>query len=212
MFYTLDSSMSIEEVRLRALYSWVRSKDIFVKDVVPTSLMTNIFAGLSSQDCFEVSCDLICEIVYLASIAPRDMALIEHICNLLIPLNDTLSQSLDDSFKVKDLCRVFVEAGESFVDLIVSSPQHFEKIIDGILICSNYDLLDVVRITFNFWHKLTDQLLLNPEAMKNPIFFSLYDRLIGIIINHLRYPGEFDDFSAAERDEFREFRYISMAH
>lgn len=134
------------------------------------------------------------------------MALIEHVYNLLIPLNDTLSQSLDDSFKVQDICRVFVEAGESFVDLIVSSPQHFEKIIDGIVICSDYDFLDVIQITFNFWHTLTDELLLHPEAMKHPIFFSLYERLVGMILKNLQYPGEFETFSATERDEFREYR------
>lgn len=208
IFNARDSSTAIEELRLRALHSWMQSKDILVQDVVATSLVTNIFSGLASQDCFEISCDLICEMVFLATRKPRDMALIEHIYNLLTPLNDTLSQSLDDPFKVKDICRVFVEAGESFVDLIVSSPQHFEKIIDGILICSDYDFLDVVQITFNFWHTLTDELLLNPDAMKNPLFFSLYDRLVGMIIKHLQYPGEFEDFSATERDEFRDFRYV----
>jgi len=204
--------MAIEEFRLRALHSWIHSKDIPVKDVVATSLMTNIFSGLSSQDCFEISCDLICEIVFLATREPRDMALVEHIYNLLTPLNDTLSQSLDDCFKVKDICRVFVEAGESYVDLIVSSPQHFEKLLDGILILSDYDFLDVPQITFNFWHTLTDQLLLNAEAMKNPLFFSMYDRLVGMIIKHLKYPADFGDFSAAERDEFREFRYLMISH
>ena len=58
--------MAVEEIRLKALYSWIRSKDILVKDVVSTSLVKNIFSGLSSQHCFEVSCDLICEIVLTA--------------------------------------------------------------------------------------------------------------------------------------------------
>ena len=188
------------------MYSWIRSKDILVKDVISTPLVKNVFDGLSSQYCFEISCDLICEIIFSSTRNPRDMALVEHIYNLLNPLNDVLAQSLDDSFKVRDIAKVFVEAGESFVDLIVSSPQHFAKILDGIAICSGYDFLEVVQITFNFWHTLTDELLLHPEALNNPCFFTLYDNLVGMIFKHLEYPTDLQDFSAAEKDEFREFR------
>ena len=197
---------------MRALYSWVRTKDISVGQVLSTILVKNIFDGLSSQYCFEISCDLICEIVFLATRTPRDMALIEHMYNLLIPMKDVLSSSLDDAFRVRDLSRVFVEAGESFVDLIVSTPEHFEKLLDGIMICSDYDFLDVIQNTCNFWHTLTDELLLHPEALKSPIFFSLYDRLTAIIIKNLEYPSDLETFTATEKDEIKEFRYFSLVY
>jgi transportin-3 len=145
--------------------------------------------------------------VYWSAEHPRDMALVELLYTQLVQMKQNLKNSLDDNAKVRGLCRVFVEAGESYVDLIVTRPALFKEVIESLLICSSYDDLEVVRTTFGFWQTLTDELFHVHEALQEPFFGNVYSQLVDIIIKHLHYPEELEDWTALERDEFREFRH-----
>ena len=203
-----DAPTVANDHKLACLGSWMRYGDLTVDQVCQTPLFEQAFAALSVESAFESGCEVISECVYRASKkTPKDLALIERIYNHLSPLQSVLQNSLDDLDKTRGLCRVFVEAGEAFMDYLIPSPELFRDIIGGILTCATYDDLEVVQLTFGFWHALTDGLFAQPAAMANPFFSRVYEALVDMTLKHLHYPEELASWTAYERDEFREFRY-----
>ncbi len=106
--------------------------------------------------------------------------------------------------------------------------------MDALIEICNYDDLDVVQITFNFWYYIAEMLTLDTStsqpsstavnnignsaalaplsleqrAAKKAEWRDTYAKLIDIMIKHLRYPPILTEWTAKERDEFREFRHV----
>lgn len=58
--------------------------------------------------------------------------------------------------------RVIVEAAEAYSDLILDNFATFKGIVDALILCFSYENLEVVKITFNFWFIVAEELCL-PE-------------------------------------------------
>jgi transportin-3 len=67
--------------------------------------------------------------------------------------------------------------------------------------------LDIAKLTFTFWYELTNTLTTPHYQHAIPSFQTCFDQLVEIIITHLHYPDDINDWSAAERDDFRSFRH-----
>ena len=76
--------------------------------------------------------------------------------------------------------------------------------IDAVLLCTSCPLLEIAKITFQFWY------LIGQEIQDNLLLVSqwrpVYLQLIDIIIKHFKYPDENFE-SAQEREDFRDFRH-----
>ena len=205
-----EMSLDLQESMLKCLYSWLRSGDIPLSSIYSTNLFRDSFEALKTEALFDVGCDLICEIIYASSLnnTTMDKGIVERINHELTNLTLLLSTSVDDPLKTRALSRVFVEAGEAYVHLLIEYPESFTNIMQGILICSDYEDLDVVPITFHFWHTLTDELLLKYASSSIPTCFQqAYLQLLQMILKHLHYPTDLEDWTSTEKDDFREFRY-----
>ncbi|RUS17966.1 hypothetical protein BC937DRAFT_89307 [Endogone sp. FLAS-F59071] len=63
-------------------------------------------------------------------------------------------------------------------------------------------------MTFNFWYQLA-LALSDPQYQDTKTKFEdVYDRIVDVILVHLRYPDELARWTGEERDEFRNFRHI----
>ena len=73
-------------------------------------------------------------------------------------------------------CRIFTEAGEAYLILVVRHLDAFRAILDGILECISFKDLEIIKMTFNFWYGLA--LLLDHEHYEQykPLFVDIFGR------------------------------------
>jgi transportin-3 len=165
------------------------------------------FEALQSPDTFEVGSDMVCEIILASSKAPRKIELIHSILPYLQSLIGFLKQNMDDDEITRGICRIYVEAGESYSDLIVNDISAYHAVVEGLLLCASNEDLDIVRITINAWFMLSEELI-GPEKTHLRVgFLPVYQSLVGIILQKMQYPEDLSNFTAQERDEFRDFRH-----
>lgn len=136
----------------------------------------------------------------IEAIVPRLVALRPHL---------TKAAQEEDTDRVRGYCRLFVEAGEWYAQLMLQHPTQFLPIVEAIADCSAYSELEVVSITLNFWWKLAVGLkkggfIDDPSCQP---FVQTIARLVDIVIGHLRYPQDPDQLTGQDKDDFREFRH-----
>lgn len=194
----------------RCLLSWIRSNDISVKHLIHHPVIGVVFQALVTDDLHELACDVICQIIRESSDIQTAYPLVEEILKHLeqcLPLV-TKSKQEEDEEKQRGLCRVYTEAGESFLPLVSTNHPRFPMIVKGIYECTTFHDLDIVPITFNFWYEFT-RIITQPELSEvKALYLEIYRSLIDVMIGHLRYPSDGDAMTAEDRDEFREFRHI----
>jgi transportin-3 len=137
------------------------------------------------------------------------MPVIEQIYAKLLLLRPMISAAADDEDddQLRGLCRIFTEAGEAYVLLMVTHVEAFRGILEGILACIIVHDFDVVKMTFNFWYSLTQCLDTERHESVKPRFVEVFRSLVEIIIRHLHYPADLTSWNAEERDDFRDFRH-----
>lgn len=174
-----------------------------------TPVIDLCFASLNDPELLDVCVDIICEVILKSCETPRNDALIEILISKLLPLSETLQISLDDPDMVRGLCRIFVEAGEGYMDLILSNLSFFQSILSSILICATYDDLEICKITFNVWYLLAEEITNNKYDLNfRQQFVPIYQQLISVIIKHLEYPADLSEWKSQDRDDFKDFRYV----
>lgn len=167
------------------------------------------FEALAHDTLFEAAVDLASELIYETREVDDSKAIIEKIYprfESLLPKLKIVKEE-EDSDAVRGYCRLFVAAGEAYVSLIAKHPDTFRPIMDGIMECTAYQDLDIVPITFKFWYELTNTLTTESYAPAIPALSHYYEALVDVIIQHLHYPEDTTDWTAEQRDEFREFRH-----
>ncbi|KAL0080626.1 armadillo-type protein [Phycomyces blakesleeanus] len=202
-------NLKIQEEVFQCLSSWLRTGDVDIRLLETSPLLAAAFEGLSNEELFDVSVDVVCEIIYETKDVTEYRSLIERI----YPLFGTLIQQLreakadEDSDKVRGYCRMFVEAGEAYVLLIAQHPESFGVLLQGISECTAYEDLDIVPMTFKFWYELTNTLSTESYKPAIPALVGYYDSLVDSIIRHLHYSDDVEEMSAKDRDDFRDFRH-----
>ncbi|KAI8086442.1 armadillo-type protein [Halteromyces radiatus] len=206
---TSGGNVDIDESAFKCLSSWLRTGDVDIRFLASNPLVNMVFDALAVDDLFDVCTDVVCEILY----ETRDVVNLQSLIGVLYPrftpMLELLKQAkaTEDVDKMRNYCRMFIEAGEAYVSLIAQQPENFNILLDGIISCTAFDDLDIAKMTFKFWYELTNTLTTPHYQNAIPRFYNYFDQLVDIIINHLHYPEDFNDWTAAERDEFRDFRH-----
>ena len=117
------------------------------------------------------------------------------------------SETREQEDKMRGFCRILVEAGEWYEPLIPQHPETFLPLVQLIKSCADYEELEVVGITLNFWYRLSRGL---SKMQGNPSITPLLEvfvDLVRVVINHLHYPDDSTPLEGEERDTFRDFRH-----
>ncbi|CAO3618834.1 unnamed protein product [Cunninghamella echinulata] len=202
-------NVEIQEAALKCLSSWLKTGDVDIRVLASTPLMDISFDGLAHETLFDVCTDVVCEILYETRDVVELKPLIEKIYPQFMPLLQQLKQAIsdEDPDKVRNYCRMFIEAGEAYVSLIAQHPESFNLILEGISTCAAYEDLDIAKMTFKFWYELTNTLTTPHYQHSIPLFQNCFEQLVDIIIVHLHYPDDFAEWTAEDRDDFRDFRH-----
>ncbi|EUC67243.1 mRNA transport regulator [Rhizoctonia solani AG-3 Rhs1AP] len=198
---------AVQSQVFRCVKSWLRTGELSPTELAQSPLFGFSFDALETEQLFDSAVDVICDIIHETQEVDDFLPIIEQITARLIAIKPKLAEVGDDSDKMRGYTRVFAEAGETYRTLIVGHTETFQPIIEAILECASYPDLDVVPITFQFWYHLA-MTARNRRDSVSPAIADVYQRLTGVMIDHLRFPADFDELPAQERDEFRDFRHI----
>lgn len=187
--------------------SWLRAGECSPTELVQTPLFDFAFAALGSDPLFDAAVDVICDIIHETQEVDDFLPIIEQITARLVALKPKLKEVGEDVEKMRGYTRIFSEAGETYRTLIVNHIEAFHPIVEALLECASYPDLDVVPITFQFWYHLA-MTARNRRETVSPLIADVYQKLTAVMIDHLRFPADFDELPAQERDEFRDFRHI----
>lgn len=191
------------------LASWLKSGEIDIPTLMQTPLFAMSFDGLMNEQLFDGAVDVVCDIINETQEVQDNQEAIQRIVSRLLPLRSELQQAINDGDddKVRGLCRVFVQAGETYHSLMIPHKDAFFPIAEAIFACAGYTDLDIVQITFRFWYFLTGDLRRHGSEENAYAFALIYQQLLEAIIKHLRFPDDMEQWSGQERDDFKSFRH-----
>ncbi|KAG0260244.1 Nuclear import receptor [Actinomortierella ambigua] len=198
----------IQEAVLRCFLSWLRSGDIPVPSLLNNPLVVNSFKALAYPELFDIAVSVVCELIYQTKDVDESMPVIQQIYPMLMPLRQEIQQNIADENEdnVRGYCRIFVEAGEDYLPLVVKHTDHFRGIVEGIAQCTAFHELEIVPMTFRFWYNLACELRHDDEARLK--YQDVYETLVDVMMGHLRYPDSLDSWTTKERDDFKDFRHV----
>jgi len=169
-----------------------------------------MFSALESDQLFDAAVDVICELIHETQEVHDTMEVVQQILPRVIALRPMLDQYTDDADRIRGYCRIFCEAGECYGDIIKTHPTEAFPLVEAIMVCTAYPDLDIVPITFQFWWMLSGLINRRSGLQENEAFapyLDVYAKLQTTIIGHLHFPGDNEQQTAQERDEFRTFRH-----
>ncbi|KAF8647942.1 hypothetical protein AX16_006474 [Volvariella volvacea WC 439] len=190
----------------QCLRSWLVAGEVPADDLSKTPLFAFAFEALASDSLFDAAVEVLCELIHETQEIQDNMPIIELIVPEVIKLKPRLYKDRDDPEKIRGYARIFAEAGETYRTLIVQHPETFFPIVEAIMDCSAYHDLDIVPITFQFWMRLAHVVVKRPSV--SPLFHEAYRNLMGVIIEHLRFPPDDQALTGQEADNFRSFRHV----
>jgi transportin-3 len=200
---------NIQNAVFSCLTSWLKAGEISVQALMATPLFALSFDSLRNEELFDVGVEAVCDIINETQEVEDNAEAIQLIVPRLLPLKAELQKAAieGDEDKVRGLCRVFVQAGETYYRLILRHTDVFYPIVEAIAECAAYQDLDIVQITFRFWYLLSTDVSKNRQEASAAAYLDLYTRLLDIIVKHLRFPDELDNWTGQQRDDFRSFRH-----
>lgn len=105
---------------------------IQVNHLVSTPIIQFTFQALATPELFDVATDLICEAMAWSSKQRHsDPATVAALVSRVLPLSSWISEAVRDenTDRVRGLARMFAEAGEAYVDMIVRDFTSFKGTI-----------------------------------------------------------------------------------
>ncbi|KAJ3377611.1 Nuclear import receptor [Entophlyctis sp. JEL0112] len=222
----------LEKQSLDCIRAWLEAGDVALDKVSATPLIPVTFSYLLEADqdegVYDAAVDILCEIIRRAGSrisgnreSPSTFPLVEQLFAGFSSLGPQLSNAIaqTDEEKIRALCTLFVYAGESFMNLILTNWDSWQIIVAAILACTSIRELEIVAITFQFWMIFADEvesqiknpsnprLQSSPHQPDNASLLEIFRRLNDVMIGHLHYPANVEQWVAKERDEFRDFRH-----
>ncbi|KAI0936668.1 hypothetical protein AcV5_004749 [Taiwanofungus camphoratus] len=188
------------------LSSWLAAGEVVASSLAQTPLLVYAFEALASDELFDASVGVICDLIHETQEVEDNMQVIELLVPRIISLRPKLTQFKDDPEKIRGFARIFAEAGETYRSLLLHHPDTFFPIVEAIGECSAYPDLDIVPITFHFWMRLAQSIGKKPYV--SPIFLDAYKALMGVIIQHLHFPEDLTSLTGQEAENFRSFRHV----
>lgn len=189
------------------LSSWLSAGEIIPSQVAQTPLFDIAFSSLSSDQLFDSAVDLLCDLIHETQEIDDNVDVIQSIVPRLVALRPEIQTHKDDPDRIRGYCRLFCEAGETYTDLIMRHPNDLFALVEAVAECAAYEDLEIVQITFNFWYNLATALGRPPQGEQYQPILGIYANLQSVIISRLHFPGDDEQQTAQERDEFRMFRH-----
>lgn len=189
------------------LSSWLAAGEIIPSQVAQTPLFEIAFKSLSSDELFDPAVDLLCDLIHETQEIDDNVDVIQLIIPRLVALRPELRTHTEDADRIRGYCRLFCEAGETYTDLIARHPDDLLALVEAVAECAAYEDLEIVQITFNFWYNLATALGRTPQDPSFQSILAIYANLQSVIISRLHFPGDDEQQTAQERDEFRMFRH-----
>lgn len=210
----LDSAATNPQL-LEVITSWLR--EVPVGDVVNSPLLNIIFSALDNDRSFEAATDCLCAIFKETKEVDAYISTIQILLPRVIALRPRIQQAAlqEDTDLFRGITRVFAEAGESWVVLIVREPGVFQPLVEAVLECAARDIdRDAIALTFLFWYELKLYLILERYIEARVQYVDIYSKLVDVMMKQLEYPAAegqneldlFDGDREAE-EKFREFRH-----
>ncbi|KAJ9074825.1 Nuclear import receptor [Entomophthora muscae] len=199
------NNSQLQDKVFSCLISWLRSGDISIMDLKDSPLVEAAFDAITQQPAlFDMATEIICSMIYETREVQSCMPVIKVLLPRLVKLYEYLRKGEhgDDTFQ--GLCRIFAEAGEAYLDLIIEHPQHFQPILDAIIDCVRLCPIRTIPVTFSFWYSFSYSLRAPEEAA---MFIPFFQSTVRAIIGRLAYPMDDDDFTLEDEDSFRDFRH-----
>ena len=173
-------------------------------------IVTLLFQATQVPALFDEAVEAICDLFYATRNSADYLDLIMEIYKGLEVMLGLVAKLIEDECDedIRSVCRIFVEAGESYIEFIIRDLPKFRVILEGIIRCSSYRNLEIAQLTFHFWWSLAERLTEEPglEFSPDPAFADIFLELVKITVSHLRYPEESSQ-TAQEKEDFRSFRH-----
>lgn len=203
-------NMVLQNRVFSCLLAWIKTEAISLQTLSSSEFVGLLFDSLFSEALFDTAVDSLCEIVQQT----RDMkvpslveALLGKIPQLLGPYRESVAAENTDI--ARGLVRLFVGAGEAYLFDIIANFEVYGILTELILECTAHKDLDIAQISFNFWFQLAEELPSGDHREVVPKFYSAFSRLMGIVIEHLKYPDEASrSWTAEQKDDFKDFRHV----
>lgn len=210
---------------LECFLSWVKYASLESRNIVSNPLVLECIRCISeAHELSEISTDIIIEVLRMAG---DDIALQPVIQNIL-PLLKTLKCKFDGVVQkgpqqavqqheneLLQICRIYVETGESLVPLImeqITNPE-VQEILHIILQCTSLPSVEISSIPSDFWCRLATQVCQHPEQdVKIDQFKEVFSSLLGVVIRQCALPANEDPFQVD--DDYIEYRQrlLDLAH
>jgi transportin-3 len=209
MIWTTGITPALQNQCFLCLGAWLRAGQAPAISIKGTAILSSAFAALTNDELFDDAVSFLVDVIHETQELDDNVELIQEIMPQLIALRPQLldPETREDEDKMRGLCRILVEAGEWYERLILRHQASFLPLVELIALCAEYDNLEVVRITLNFWYRLSRGLREVREDPANQPLLDIYSRLVATIIRHLHYPDDADSLQGQERDDFRNFRH-----
>ncbi|KAH9506368.1 Transportin-3 [Dermatophagoides farinae] len=171
----------ISQKCLSCFESWVNFAKNDHVDLV-RQMLTIIFEFLKNPDCsietHEKASDAFCKVIYQCEAHSNFSDLRVQVIEMVYALETSYDNALavEDSSKLMDLARIFVELGNSIIEFLIYD-QIDLKIMQLILKCVGHYEFEVVEITFSFWYNFSEILRKHDYAKFAPYYNHLFTSL-----------------------------------
>ena len=216
----VGSSPAADSVLTKAMHClvpWMRHVGLATEQLVNLPVLPFSFTALAHAPLFDAAADLIVETIHFTADCAQNEALVPQLIPSVLQLAPLYEASVaaEDEEASKAFCRIFVEAGEQFLPVLLRNTAEWALPMAALILRgARHPEPEVAEITFNFWYVLSEQLagggkMLSPESRPEvcasfaPLFLELVDALRVLV----ELPEESDRWSADASDDFKRFRY-----
>lgn len=206
-------AVATQQTVLRAATNWLRYASVRAGAVVRNPLLQSLGALLNQDDLFDVTVDLVVELVRTFHDVPRDLELVHWLVPQLMQLRDAFQHAVaaDDTDKCLGLCRIFTEMGEAYLPLLVGDVDMGQAaVVDLLLDCMSCPDVDVADVTVPFWFRFIEELLHTERSQRDVTLGTLAPsllRLASICMQHLQFHESFPRLPADKQADFKLFRH-----
>ncbi len=139
---------------IRCVTSWVRHVELPSEQLAASPALPFSFAAMASAEYFDAASDMIVEAIHFSQDAERHQQLVSLLLPAVLSLEPhyTTAVAADDVDAARALIRIFAEAGEQYMRLLLSQPQQWAVPLASVVLrAASHAEAEVAEITFNFW-------------------------------------------------------------
>lgn len=204
--------LATQQMVLRAVKSWLRDVPVNSDVIVQNPLVQSLLVFLAREELFDVTVELVVELVRCYCDVQRDLVLIQWFIPQLMQLQETFKRAAEDedTDKCAGLCRIFTEMGESYMSLLLGDQELNQVVVvDLLLECMDYPDTDIADVTIPFWTRFLEDLQHQREPRKSALlatFTPSIMRLASICMRKLQFEDSFPSMPVDRQQDFKAFR------